>query len=475
MDLDGNTNPYSMNCNSTQNKAKIVFCFHTHDHEVSFGVSSLSSALKRAGFATDLVIYRQMAGEVPDTPEQVASRILDKRPSIAAFSAMTFNWRKVQAVISLVRKGFDGLIVVGGYHAILAPEEVLSYPGVDAICIGEGEQPFIELANYCEKGYRKDPPEIYGLIFKGQGLSPERLEKRWLMEDLEKYPFLDYDLFDCEGDRRLADKYLGTLSPAGVFSLPMITGRGCPYRCTYCSNSALIDFYGGPKRFVRRYSPGAAVAGIKSLVHTYEPQFLEFLDETFTLSKKWVKDFCLHYSENLKVPFLIMSRIDTIDEPTISLLAECGLKVFLFGIECGDEDYRVKYLKRRMSNKTIIEGARLLKKYGIISATFNMFGMPFETKETINRTIALNEEIEPDAAIPFIYQPFSGTELGRLAHDSNIVPPPPEEQWDFCSPSLDTPELPATYVVEVANRFRERFASRHIQAIYEKVRAIASS
>jgi radical SAM superfamily enzyme YgiQ (UPF0313 family) len=456
-------------------KNKVVFCFHTHDHEVNFGVSFLSAALKKAGITTDLVIYRQIPGSEPDGPEQVVSKIMEKEPKIVAFSAMTFNWHKIKPVISLLKKEFDGLIIVGGYHAILSPEEILSHPGVDAVCIGEGEQPMIELVNRHTDGNHKKSPEICGLIFKDEETPPGALRKRWIVENLAEYPYFDYDLFDREGSTRLTRKHLGTLSPSGIFSLPLITGRGCPYRCTYCSNSALIDFYGGQKRFVRRYDPKTAVVNIGSLVRTYKPQFLEFLDETFTLSKRWAKDFCLHYRKHLTLPFLIMSRIDTIDEPTIAILAESGLKVFLFGIECGDEEYRAKYLKRRMSNKTIIEGARLLKKYGIISVTFNMFGMPFETRDTMNKTIALNEEIRPDAAIPFIYQPFSGTELGHLAFENSMVPPPPADHWDFCSPSLDTPELPASYVVEVTDRFRDRFASRNIEIIYDRLRAIVSS
>jgi radical SAM superfamily enzyme YgiQ (UPF0313 family) len=454
---------------------KVVFCFHTHDHEVNFGVSFLSAALKKTGIAADLVIYRQIAGGKWDGPEEVVSRILEKGPTIVGLSTMTFNWHKIKPVISLLRKEYDGLIVVGGYHAILSPEEVLSHPGVDAVCIGEGEQPLTELANYCTVQDRKKHCEIHGLIFKGESRLSEKLGKRWIIENLEDYPYFDYDLFNSEGDTRLPRKYLGTLSPSGIFSLPLITGRGCPYRCTYCSNSALIDFYGGPKRFLRRYSPGAAVANITSVLRAYKPHFLEFLDETFTLNKQWVKGFCEHYRKRVPLPFLIMSRIDTIDEPTIALLAESGLKVFLFGIECGDEEYRINYLKRRMSNKAIVEGARLLRKYGIISVTFNMFGMPFETRDTIKKTIALNEEILPDAAIPFIYQPFAGTELGQLAFENGMVPPPPQERWDFCSPSLDTPELPASYVVEVADKFRDRFASRNIEIIYERLRSMVSA
>lgn len=460
---------------SAGGKNKVVFCFHTHDHEVNFGVSFLSAALKKAGIATDLVIYRQIPGREPDGPEQVVSRILGKNPGVVAFSVMTFNWHKIKPVISLLRKEYDGLIVVGGYHAILSPKEVISHPGVDAVCLGEGERPLMQLVNCSAGGSHNSQPEIHGLIFKDGGASSEALSRRWLIETLAEYPYFDYDLFDREGNTGLAQKHLGTLSPSGIFSLPLITGRGCPYRCTYCSNSALIDFYGGRKRFVRRYDPVTAVDNIGALVRAYKPQFLEFLDETFTLNKQWARDFSLQYRKHLTLPFLIMSRIDTIDEPTIDLLAESGLKVFLFGIECGDEEYRAKHLKRRMSNKTIIEGARLLKKYGIISVTFNMFGMPFETKDTINKTIALNEEIQPDAAIPFIYQPFSGTELGHLAFENGMVPPPPEERWDFCSPSLDTPDLPASYVVEVANKFRDKFASRNIEMLYDRLRSLVSS
>jgi len=451
-------------------KVKVVFCFHTHDHEVNFGIAFMSSALKQVGIDTDLVIYREITGRDFDVPEKVVSRILWKKPTIVAFSVMTFNWHKIKNVISLLRKEYDGLILVGGYHAILSPEEVLSHPGVDAICIGEGEQPFIKLVKHNQKNISG----IYGLVFKGEPMSPETLKRRWLVENLDEYPYMDYELFDSEGDIKLRQKYLGTISPSGIFSLPLIGGRGCPYHCTYCSNSVLIDFYGGVKRFVRRYTPNVAIENIRALAYTYKPQFFEFLDETFTLSKTWVKDFCLQYKEQIPIPFLIMSRIDTVDESTIALLAESGLKVFLFGIECGDEEYRMNYLKRRMLNKTIIESARLLKKYGIIIVTFNMFGMPFETKDTINKTIALNEEIEPDAATPFIYQPFSGTELGQLAYENNMVIAHPEERWDFCSPSLDTPELPASYIVEIVDKFRDKFATQNIQNIYSKLKAIVN-
>jgi radical SAM superfamily enzyme YgiQ (UPF0313 family) len=434
------------------------------------GIGFISAFLKQNGIDVGIVIYREIAGKQSDTPEDIARLIIEKRPTVAAFSVLTFNWHRMKRVIAHLRPQFDGLIVVGGYHAILAPEEVISFPGVDAVCTGEGEMPLKELAEHSIKGDQKNFPAITGMVFKGESAS---FEKRWLVENLAEYPYMDYDLFDSEGKTRFSEKYMGALSAAGIFSFPVITGRGCPYQCTYCCNSVLINAYGGVKRFLRKYDPASAVAHIKGAIKKYHPQFLEFLDETFTLNRTWVRDFCSLYKTEIGLPFSIMSRIDTVDDQTVAVLAESGLKVVFFGLESGDEAYRMHYLKRIMYDKTIKEGARLLKKYGIMIVTFNMFGMPFETKETIRKTHELNEAIQPDAAMPFIYQPFPGTQLSSLAYEHNMATPPPEDRWDYCTPSLDTPELPAAYVVEAVEEFRRRFTSPQVvQNLYHKLRNI---
>ncbi|HWR89923.1 MAG TPA: radical SAM protein [Dissulfurispiraceae bacterium] len=450
-------------------RKRVVFCFHTHDHEINFGVGFLSSALKARGIDAGLVVYRETA-DSQDSPEDVVAAILEKDPLIVAFSVMTFNWHKIRDVIPLLRKDFGGMIVVGGYHAVLSPGEVIALPGVDAVCTGEGEGPIIELAEQAIGGRSTGP--IRGVIFSGENRDGLAGKDRWLVERLDEYPYMDFGIF---GDREaLREKHLGVLSPGGIFALPVITGRGCPYRCTYCSNSALIDYYGGVKRFVRRYTPADAIRHFRGLNEVYKPQYFEFLDETFTLNKGWIKDFCKGYREQVSVPYIIMSRIDLLDEPTVAMLAESGLKLFFFGIESGDEEYRTKYLRRRMTDETIISGARLLKKYGIMIVTFNIFGMPLETKQTVGKTWEINERIEPDAALPFIYQPLPGTELANLAREHHINTIPKGDRWDFCSPSLDSAELPASYVTEITDRFRELFANQRIPPIYERLRKMAN-
>lgn len=454
---------------------KVVFCFYTNDHEVNLGIGFMSAALKKEGIETELVIYRDRAGEEPDTTEGVVSRILAKSPEIVAFSAMTLNWCRIKEVISLLRESFEGPIIVGGYQAILEPEEVLSHRGVDAVCVGEGELPIIKAVVACQRG-KRDLPSVEGLITRHQKGMKIDVGTRWLIDNLEDYPYLDYDIFANERKKRLEEMHTGVLSPSGVYSLPIITGRGCPYSCTYCCNSALIERYGGAKNYVRKYSPERAISNIKGIINKYGPQLIEFYDETFNRNKAWAKDFCALYGREIGLPYVIMARIDILDESTVAAMAESGLKVVLFGLESGHEEYRARYLKRRMSNETIIEGARLLRKYDVMILTFNIFGMPFETKEMISKTFELNDAIRPDAAFCTIFQPLPGTELGRLAFEHHMSCPPPEQGWDLMSSSLDTPELPAAYVVKILDEFKMRFANTDIiNKYFARVQRLANS
>ncbi|HEX8948748.1 MAG TPA: radical SAM protein [Dissulfurispiraceae bacterium] len=453
---------------------KVVFSFYTNDHEVNLGIGFMAAALKKNGIAAELVIYRDVAGKEIDTPEEVAARILKKNPTVVAFSAMTFNWSRISEVISALRRSFDGLIVVGGYQGVLGAEAVLAHPGVDGVCVGEGELPLLRTVTEYRPGGRL--PEVRGMVFRDQDNREGALQSPWLIENLEAYPYLDYEIFDAEGEKGLRNMHIGVLSPGGIYSLPVITGRGCPYKCTYCCNSALIDRYGGLKNYLRKYSLESAVSNVKAIATKYNPQMIEFFDETFVRSRTWVKDFCASSGKEIGLPYMIMARIDSLDEDTVAIMAKSGLRLVLFGLESGDEEYRARYLNRKMSDKTIKEGAKLLRKHGVMIVTFNMFGMPFETKETIEKTFALNEAIGPDAAYSTIFQPLPGTELARIAYDHHMAIPPPDNRWDLHSPSLNTPELPASYIMEKLQQFRARFTNQEIvERYYGRLQSIVKS
>ena len=120
-----------------------------------------------------------------------------------------------------------------GHHAILQPAEVLGSGVVDGVCVGEGELPLLQaVASYLEHG--REGMRAEGVLFRTSPGQSERPAIPWLMRDLGEYPYFDYALFDAEGTGGLRGKKLNTLSGHGVFSIPMMVGRGCPYTCSYC-------------------------------------------------------------------------------------------------------------------------------------------------------------------------------------------------------------------------------------------------
>ena len=447
----------------------VVFCYHSTDYEYHLGIATLAAALEPLHTTTSLVIYRELVTETSrDTVEDTVDRILVKNPDIVAFSVMTFNWRKIQKVIKLLRPSFSGLIVVGGCHAMLCPEEVLAFPGVDAVCPGEGEKPLRDLVQMAQRYSLQELPDIEGLYFSQD--AGKNMSRPWCNEHPEDFPYLSYEIFDQERNKPMGKRVTGPFSFAGLNILPAITSRGCPYKCTYCNNHSFMNLF-GPQRFIRTFSVPWVVSQIKALVHTYHPEFIDFMDEMFLKGKPWMLEFCSQYNRDIGLPYSINVRIDRCTEDIVRLLADSGLKLVLFGLECGDETYRSQFLNRHMSNADILRGADILRKYGILIISFNMFGLPLETPEIMAKTFELNRQLQPDAIAPFIYQPMPQTPLGRLAFEHGLVQDPPEDHWDYLVPALDSEVLPAGYVQEQVELFRQEFNSpEHILAVTNKMR-----
>ena len=193
----------------------VVFCYHSTDYEYHLGIATLAAALEPLHTTTSLVIYRELVTETSrDTVEDTVDRILVKNPDIVAFSVMTFNWRKIQKVIKLLRPSFSGLIVVGGCHAMLCPEEVLAFPGVDAVCPGEGEKPLRDLVQMAQRYSLQELPDIKGLYFSQD--AGKNMSRPWCNEHPEDFPYLSYEIFDQERNKPMGKRVTGPFSFAGL-------------------------------------------------------------------------------------------------------------------------------------------------------------------------------------------------------------------------------------------------------------------
>jgi radical SAM superfamily enzyme YgiQ (UPF0313 family) len=237
--------------------------------------------------------------------------------------------------------------------------------------------------------------------------------------DIAALPLPDYDVFSTNGS--LQEVSTSIFGPGDKRVLPVMTGRGCPYRCSYCCNTPILDGWKQKKTFLRKYDPEAMVDEMIRLRDEYDIEYFEFWDELFLSNLKFVNAFFKIYKERINLPFSINSRVEVMSEKFCNSAAEAGCHTIWFGIESGDEKYRSEMLGRKMKNQQVIEAAENCKKAGIYRLTFNIVGMPMETSENKRKTLALNKTISPEFFFFFPYVPLRGTPLYNIAQEKKLL------------------------------------------------------
>jgi radical SAM superfamily enzyme YgiQ (UPF0313 family) len=347
---------------------------------------SLSSVLKKAGHSTELVMESDVGKAV--------SAILCANPDVVMFSTLTatgdFEW-SLEVAKGLKKMRPALLTVFGNLHPTLFPEETLNHAAVDIICRGEGELPILELCDRLES--MRNYTDIPGLWTK----SPEGIVKNplgMLIEDLDTLPFPDRDLYQKYG-------YFNNLD-----SIDVIAGRGCPFSCSYCMNPVLREMFRGKGKFLRKHSPAYVVRELEEIKKKFRPRSFTFVDELFTVHKEWIREFSVMYKDRVGLPFTCNITPDTIDEESLSWLAEAGVSRVCLGVETGHEATRNGLLNKRLTNAQIEKTADMLHARGIKFLTSNILGLPGETVDHAFETIEFNRKIKTDFVYFTVFQPY---------------------------------------------------------------------
>lgn len=363
------------------------------------GPMYISSILKRHGHDCRLLICNEH--------RDYLSKIVEYHPDLIAFSTMTGPHRWVLKKAQDIKKNLKIPIVLGGPHPTFFPE-IIHEPCVDMICIGEGEFTALELANSIEKG--ENISRIQNLWIKNDKQIIKN-DLRPLVENLDELPFPDRTLYDeCNILR-------------AVPAMKFLTGRGCPYRCTFCFNHKFNELYRGLGRVVRKRGVGSLINEIKETVEKYKLRLIRFPDDTFTGNKRWLLEFLQRYKEEIDLPYTGLARANELDEDVVRTLKASGCLNIYFGVETGNEELRNSILKKHLSDEQIINAARSLKKYRLKFGTYNMFGLPHETIPLALETIHFNRSLKPDYTINNIFQPYPRTEIADYAAEHDLLNP----------------------------------------------------
>ncbi len=374
-------------------------------HYYQMGVGMLAGAMRRAG--VDRALYH--VAEMP-TEAEFCARMEREKPDLLAISTTSGQWRFVVPMIEWAKKHFDLPVIAGGIHPTLAPHETIAQaPMLDAICVGEGEEPFVQYVREIAAGNRY-PTGLANFWLKTRAGTWEQNPMGPLVDDLDRLGWPDHEIFDFA---KVVEMMNGEAN--------VMAGRGCPYRCSYCSNEVKIVQNKDLGSNLRWRSPEDVVRECEYLRDTYRNRTFYFIDDIFTLNREWTKEFARLYGARVRMPFRIQLQVKTIDAERLELLREIGLYSVVAGVETGNEELRKKVLIKRISNDDILACFREADRLGIETATYNIIGIPGETEQTIRDSIELNRQVRPNRTIVTIFTPFPGTSLYKEAKEQGIL------------------------------------------------------
>jgi radical SAM superfamily enzyme YgiQ (UPF0313 family) len=362
------------------------------------GVTTMGAILKKAGHTVDYFdIPREESHWSPD-------QVVEFKPDILGYSVSTGLHNRYLRFNRMVREELPNVFsVFGGPHPSFFPN-FIQKEGVNAICVGEGEAPMLDLANALQEG--RDPIGVPGLHVKGPDGKVQINPPLPFKQELDEIPFPDHSFINKFP--HLRDSPIAYL----------MCGRGCPYNCNFCFNHVSINLQEG--RFTRYRSPENVIAECLELRDKYGKRYMAFQDDTFSLNFRYLQKLLPLYKEKVGLPYLAHLRADNLTPKMAKLLGETGCQRGVIGLENGNEDIRIKILDKTVTDDDLLKTADLLHENGIELLTQNMFGVPGETIESLLQTIELNIRCKADLMVIHFFQPYPGTDLARISSEMGL-------------------------------------------------------
>lgn len=340
----------------------------------------------------------------------LTEHIIAEQYDLLAFSLVSQHFNLYKRVYESVRKIDNITIVVGGWQASLNPEDSIAY--ADYLCVGEGEEPLADLiealrANRATEGIEN----IWVNSASGIISNPVRP----LPGDLSQFPI---PLYKNEYSYVIENKRLEQREPYFSNSrYGTFIGRGCPYKCTYCSNSYMAqEVYPGTWSKIRYRSIEHVKEEILCIKEALpKVQSINFYDEVFTPPMSWLEEFFSWYKKEINIPFFCFFFPGSCSEKKAKLLAEAGMKGVWIGVQSGAERVRKEIYKRYYSNDLVLKQAAIFNKYNVNVRYDFIFDNPFESFEESIESIKLMLELpQPFSLNTFSLKYFPNTQITEV-------------------------------------------------------------
>ena len=396
----------------------------------------LAGALARDGFEVQILDFLVMRYR----PEKVRQKLEEYRPQLVGVTCVTMNYPLATEMLKVCKKVDPGVVtVIGGPHVSFALEDtLLKSPWIDAVVIGEGDQTVVELARAVAGG--GSIAGVAGIAFAGDGVVV-RTESRPLIQDIDGLALPARHLIPLV-------RYYALGTPCTV-----ITSRGCPYGCLFCSASRMFG------RKVRYRTPGLVVDEIEGIKRDFSFREINIVDDTFTVNHDHVREICEEIlRRNLDIIWTVYARVDNMTEELVALMKRAGCRMMLFGIESADEGI-LKTIGKGITPDVMRRGAKIATDAGLEVFSSFIIGLPGENADTILKSRSFAAEINETYGVQYGYHmlsPLPGTDLYEKAADYGLrILTTDWAQFDANHPIVETADMSSQMAIEAMAFYEE--------------------
>lgn len=329
----------------------------------------------------------------------LASIIKRDKPKIVGFSSTTFGFNEAIDLARFVKSISDDIITnVGGPHIAIMPHESAKF--FDCVTVGEGECTMLEMAYAVERG--ADIGQVKGIVYRKDGKTIATSPMPYI-GDLDALPFPAHDLFP--------------LKEYNLKILPLLTSRGCPYQCIYCSTYKTFG------RLFRSRSPENIIDEIKFMMTTYGIRRFDILDDNFAMDRQRVINLCQKIiDDKLTIKWECSQgiRADGLDGAVLSIMKKAGCTLIAVGVESASEKVLLS-LKKHTDIEKIRRVLLEAKKVGLTTKGFFLIGSPDETYDDFLKSIEFFKDADIDIPRFGMLVPYPGTELAKWVSENADV------------------------------------------------------
>lgn len=338
----------------------------------------------------------------------IYERIASFSPDIVGMPTFLNTINRCLHIADEIKKRWPAIItVLGGVQVTVRPQEAIARNTVDYVVYGEGENVFRDLLFFLE-GKKRMIAEIPGLIWKKTDGTVVVNRAQSLINNLDELPIPSRHLFPM-------DRYHSSSQLRGRHTVHMMSSRGCPFRCSYCTSHMTFG-----KTF-RYHSLQRVIQEMLILRDTYGADTIQFYDETFTLNRNRVIQLCEEIiRQKIKLLWACFTRVNVVDDEMLHKMKQAGCYQIFYGVEAASQRL-LDVIKKDITLEQVKNAFRLTKEAGIETLASFMIGLPTETQEESYKTIDFAIDIDADYAQWQKTTPFPGTELYDIAQKHGTI------------------------------------------------------